>query len=122
MPSRTITFDYDGTPVEVTYNRRGVSEAYVETAQGFARAKPPDNSMFPPRLVESVWASSSRNHATVRALAAVIESWDITNDDGSPYPPTLENLTTLPLHFLGHCGRCDRRRRLRFGFRVTLIS
>ena len=34
------------------------------------------------------------------ALAAVIVGWDVTNDDGTPFPPTAENLAELAMPVL----------------------
>jgi hypothetical protein len=51
-------------------------------------------------------ATLSRGMATQEAtvvaesLAGVIHNWDLTNDDGSPFPPTAVNIGDLPTSVL----------------------
>jgi hypothetical protein len=95
MDERTIQVDHDGEILEVTYDREALGQAYAETAQGFASG-----------TSRGLWSAkrSAESHATVAALAAVLTSWDVTNE-GEPWPPTLENLAHVPLHLLDSIHR-----------------
>ena len=96
MAERTIQLEWNDETVAVTYDTDAIGRAYAETAQGFAVGGSP-LELFP---VPS-WATfSAQSGGTVAALEATILLWDITEDDGSPFPPTLENLSNLPLGFL----------------------
>ena len=51
---------------------------------------------FDRNMVTPAWVEEGRKDAFLsRALAEVILSWDVVNDDGSPYEPTAENLAVF---------------------------
>lgn len=101
MDERTIQVEVNGETLEVTYDREALGRAYAETAQGFAfgTSKGP---ISPDVLAKS--------RATVAALAEVIKSWDLVEDDGhTPIPPSTEILNMLPITVLGMLERAIDR-------------
>lgn len=51
---------------------------------------------FDRNMVTPAWVEEGRKDSFLsRALAEVILSWDVVNDDGSPYQPTPENLAVF---------------------------
>lgn len=65
----------DGDTIAVTFDRNRVTPAWVTLAQ--QRDEQQDTLSLP------------------KALADVILSWDVTNDDGSAFAPTPENIAVL---------------------------
>lgn len=63
----------DGDTIELVFDRNRVTPAWASVAD-----KNDDKLMSPPA-----------------AIAAVTISWDVTNDDGSPFPPTADNIAVL---------------------------
>jgi hypothetical protein len=61
----------DGDTLNIVFNLNGITPAWVQ------RTQEPD--------VMSV----------ARALADVIAEWDVTDEQGQPYPPTTENISSL---------------------------
>jgi hypothetical protein len=68
----TETFDVHGEPVSVTFDRSKITMHWTRFMQE-------DENRLP------------------EALAAVVHEWDITNDDGTAFDPTVENICELPL-------------------------
>lgn len=67
----------DGVIVQLIYDRNRVTSAWLDRARGRDVA-----------------------HDTLsiaKALAEVILEWDVTTDDGQPYPPTVENLAVFSI-------------------------
>jgi hypothetical protein len=74
---RTIEIDIAGEPLAVTLSPRGYTprvEAKLKAAEG------------------SPWLSDG----VVDLLSSILVDWDMTDDDGKPFPPTRENLEALP--------------------------
>lgn len=72
----TATVDLgDGDTVTVEFDRNRITPAWVKAAS--EREAGEDPMSLP------------------SALAEVILNWDVTNDDGTPFPPLMENLAVL---------------------------
>jgi len=67
----TDTFDIGGEPVTVTWNKAHITLRWMH------------------------WVDDTDHLAA--ALAEVIHDWDVTNNDGDPFPPTADNLGLLPM-------------------------
>lgn len=78
--TKTIEIAYEDETVKVSYVRAAITP---EWEQAFNEA------------IKDEW----RSRAVVESLARVIAEWDLT-DGGKPFPPTVENLVTLPTQFL----------------------
>ncbi len=65
----------DGDVINLSFDRNKVTPAWVALAQ--KRDEEQDTLSLP------------------KALEDVIVSWDVTNDDGSPFPPTAVNVAVL---------------------------
>lgn len=76
--------DVDGEIVNVTFDRNKVTLAWAKEAQ---RAE-----------------SEGDADAIAQSLSDLIHGWDLTNDDGSPHPPTAANLAALPVELLKLVG------------------
>ena len=74
-----LTFTYDGQEVHLEF--RPLSEV-VQTKLRETITEPPDET------------------ALRHFLAAVLVSWDVLSDDGTPYPTTAEALIPFPYDFL----------------------
>jgi hypothetical protein len=73
--------EVEGETVSVTFDRNRVTLAWAAEVKKAREAWDPD--------------------ALARTSADVIADWDITNDDGTPFPPTPENLASLPTTVMG---------------------
>lgn len=62
-----------------------------------------DRSQITLRWISQVKAARETEDAALLAdcFAAVVSGWDITAEDGSPFPPTQENLAALPARVIG---------------------
>lgn len=58
-----------------------------------------DRNMLTTRLLADAQASDDVL-LLARLLAEILVGWDVTDNDGDPYPPTIENLAALPLDLL----------------------
>ncbi len=77
FPSRTFTFDYFGSEVEVTYNQQ-------------------DNTVkFNRELTELEF---DEQYATL--AAKVVQEWNLEDDDGNEIGTEVEDMIELPIHFL----------------------
>ena len=70
----TVTFTYDDETVTISYDRNKMTTNLLSRVQ----------ESNDPAVIADVFA-------------AVIHEWDVTEDDGSPFPPSAENLGKLPL-------------------------
>ena len=77
----TTTVDIDGESVQVTFDRNKITPAWVAATQERDREK--DALSIP------------------KAFAEVIVEWDITDEAGDPYPPTVENIAVFSSLILG---------------------
>ena len=97
---RTLTIHVDGVPVKLTYDAAAVGRGHADAAPAFRRDGECAASIsLIARAHSNGWLR--RSEATVHALAAVLVSWNVENDDGSPFAPTAENLIQLPIPLLG---------------------
>lgn len=78
---RTVTVQYGDESVTVTYSPSAITPKWEQEFVEAARDE---------------WKS----RAVIETLSRVVVDWDVT-DGGEPYPPTVENLSALPLDFLG---------------------
>ena len=83
--TRTVTVEYDGEPLRVTYRPGALTGALVDRVAGAA-------------------GETGQSAVIADALAAILADWDATAD-GQPYPPTPENLLALPLRLLSEVFR-----------------
>ena len=74
LRSHTVDFG-DGVEVAFRYDRNKITDAWYAEWQ----------------RLEGEQDANALN----KALADLIESWDVVNDDGSPVPPTAENISYL---------------------------
>lgn len=56
-----------------------------------------DRNKITQELFALIFESTEDPRKTCELLGGVIEEWDLVNDDGTPYPPTRDNLTALPI-------------------------
>ena len=70
-------FGYGGETVTIRYDRNRMTTGLLSEVQ-----------------------ESDDPAAFARMFALVIRDWDVTDDDGSPFPPTEANLARLPLDAL----------------------
>jgi hypothetical protein len=70
-----------GVSIAVTYDREALIRAMAERAS-------------PAAFLGEIYAETS---VTVDTLADALVSWDITEDDGRPYPVDRESLAQLPI-------------------------
>lgn len=50
--------------------------------------------------IQSLIQSGRQIGAVAKGLADIIVDWDVEDDDGNPWPPTLENLRTINGQFI----------------------
>ncbi len=77
---KTVTFEYEGEPVTVTYNRAAITPEWE-------------------RLYLEGMKAEWKSKVIIDTLASLVHSWDLT-ENGKPFKPTPENLQRLPLDFL----------------------
>lgn len=75
------TVELDGETVEVSFDRNAVTFGWAADA------------------LHAFQSKDARAIATT--LSQVIHSWDITEEDGTPYPPVAANVESLPAELLG---------------------
>lgn len=76
----TVTVDFGGETVTVTFNQNAMTKRWVKQIQAGLEA-------------EDIETSS-------RSLVDLIMSWDILDSNGAPVPVTVDVLDDLPLPFL----------------------
>lgn len=76
--------------------RQVIREAHVDLGEGdVVVVKFDRNKITPAWIQESEQREKSDSQSLPKGLAEVILDWDVTDNDGSPYPPTAENLARL---------------------------
>lgn len=78
---RVLEFSFLDDKVVLTYRPSGITPEVEDRLQGLIETRRSSNSM-------------------AEFLAGVLVEWDVENDDGTPYPTTLESLRKLPGNFL----------------------
>jgi len=81
----TVAFSHDGEVVTIRYDRNKLTTGLLASVQEAEDAR-----------------------ALAEMYATVIEAWDVTENDGSPFPPTADNLARLPLEVLRALGLAIR--------------
>ena len=81
--TRTVTVDFEGTPIEVTYLPGRMTMATQQRLQ---------------KSTELPAGKANRELATI--LAELVAGWDVTDDNGAPLPVTEELVRQLPLRFV----------------------
>ncbi len=81
---QTIRIDIGGATLTATVNPAAITPASIARLAAQERAADP---MILPEL-----------------LAEVLVEWDLTDDDGRPYPIEVEALGRLPMRFLARLG------------------
>lgn len=76
---RTMTVDYDGESIDVTFRPAAINDNWVDRLQGLDKE---DRQGYMELLCEALIA------------------WDILDEDGQPLPPTVELMRALPLDLL----------------------
>jgi hypothetical protein len=79
-----IGVEFESRTVQVAYERDRLGRAFGELAQGVV---PPEAHEHERGVLE--------NDAVVEALAILVTSWDLKDDEGRPVPPTRANLRRL---------------------------
>lgn len=55
---------------------------------------------YRPNKMTTAWMNDGRK--LVDSMPEIVTEWDLTDDDGSPFPLDSENLSRLPITFLGY--------------------
>ena len=109
--TKTTTFDYEGNECTIVYRHKaltpimrvllGAGSEYIRSKRESQQPKSPTKKKGKQVDTGVNWQDLVADvHEYLGAIAGLLVSWDVLDDDGEPLPITVEWLEHLPMSFI----------------------